>query len=88
MTDRQRYIEKVKQKARIEKVRVETYQVTPNIYAAFAICLHKKGWTYDQISNLFAETQFEWGMNLDQGINMVERCFNITGIDVMQKVEE
>lgn len=59
MNDRQRYIEKVKQKARIEKVRVETYQVTPNIYSAFAICLHKRGWNYDQISELFAETQVE-----------------------------
>ena len=58
-------------------------QITPNIYAAFALVLTRNhGWEPDEIAVLFAETQALWADSLDDGRDMPKICLDEVGIDV------
>lgn len=90
MTNKQRKIERLKTQYKIKKTQNEIYQVTPEIYAAFGIALHEKGWSYEQTSELFDRTQEIWSEYVQNGTSehMADDCLELTGIDVIGKVSE
>lgn len=59
--------------------------LTPDIYAAIAIAMHRKGHSFEEIEEIFAESQIIWGECYNNGVNMPEMCMNETGIDVVGK---
>lgn len=64
-------------------------QIVPEVYAGLALALYREhGWTYEQINDLFAESQAIWQECVDMDINMVQMCEEETGIDVQRKVDE
>lgn len=64
-------------------------QIVPEVYAGIALALYRKhGWTYEQINDLFCESQEIWQECVDLDINMVQMCEEETGIDVQRKVDE
>lgn len=63
--------------------------ITPEVYAALALALRRKhGWGFQRINALFAESQEIWNECVQSGVNMVQMCFEETGIDVQRKVNE
>ena len=63
-------------------------KITPEVYSALAIALHRKyGWGYKRINDLFCESQEIWSECINSNINMVQMCYEETGIDVQRKVE-
>lgn len=82
MTDRQKRIEELRKKAILDRVKREAYEVTPQIYAAFAIVLDKWEFGAPDIAEIFAETQEIWEKYADDPHTMCERALEITGIDV------
>ena len=63
--------------------------VTPSVYAALALALHRKhGWGFKRINDLFVESQIIWNECISSDIKMLEMCEKETGIDVKMKVEE
>lgn len=62
-------------------------QITPSIYSAIAIALHRHGATFEEIESIFAESQAIWNECVHKDINMPEMCLEETGIDVLRKVE-
>lgn len=87
MTNRQKKIEELKRQAILKKTKREVYQVTPEIYAAFALCLDGRGWTFEQIEELFAETQKLWTDMLGDGDDMCKICEEVTGIVLAERKE-
>lgn len=85
MTPKQRKVEMLKNRYKMQKTSKEIYQVTPEIYAAFAIALHKRGWDYDKIDSLFDDTQQIWNEYVQNGTSdhMASDCKKLTGIDIM-----
>lgn len=65
-------------------------QITPNIYAAFALTLsdEKYGWTAEQITDLFADTQRLWLDSMSDGRNMAQICSDLLDIDVIAGGDE
>lgn len=61
--------------------------ITPHIYSAVAIALHRSGMDYDGIEEIFALSQEIWTECVQSDINMPEMCKQETGIDVQRKVE-
>lgn len=57
-------------------------KVVPSTYAAFAIVLHNRGWTYDDINDLIFDTQVVWNECVHEKDDMLTKCFNETGIDM------
>lgn len=57
-------------------------QITPNVYAAFALALSERGWSTEDISELFAQTQVIWQDALTDGRDMVQICSDELDIDV------
>ena len=88
MTSKQQYIEKMRKKAVIERIKSEAYQVTPQVYAAFAIVLDKWGFGAKDIADIFAETQELWETYSNNPETMCERCIELTGIDVRLRRRE
>lgn len=86
MTNKQKYIELLKRKKAhdllVHETNQEIHNILPQIYAAFGIALHRKGWKNETIASLFAATQQIWTDNCDSGVNMCELCEQLTGIDV------
>ena len=61
-------------------------QITPQVYAALALALHRKhGWGFKGINDLFCESQEIWEECVNKGINMAKMCEDETGIDVVQR---
>lgn len=61
-------------------------QITPEVYSAIAISLHRKyGWGYKRINDLFCESQKVWDDCIKSDMNMVEMCLEETGIDVQRR---
>ena len=61
-------------------------QITPQVYAALALALHRKhGWGFKRINDLFCESQEIWEECVNKGINMTKMCEDETGIDVVQR---
>lgn len=56
----------------------------PEIYSAFAVALHNKGYSTEQINDLFMDTQDLWNECVQKDINMPTWCKEITGVDVQQ----
>lgn len=63
--------------ARIQK---KIKQLIPEIYSCFCFVLYNRGWTAEQIEDLFAETQETWNANADRMDTMIEWCEKETGI--------
>lgn len=63
-------------------------QITPSIYSAMAIALHRHGASFEEIESIFAESQLIWNECVQKDINMPEMCFEETGIDVRRTVLE
>lgn len=62
-------------------------QITPEVYAAIAIALHRKhGWGYKRINDLFYESQIIWNECVNSNLNMAQMCEEETGIDVQRRV--
>lgn len=61
-------------------------QITPSIYSAMAISLHRHGVAFEDIESIFAESQIIWTECVQKDINMPEMCFQETGIDVLREI--
>lgn len=57
--------------------------LTPDIYSAIAIAMHRKGHSFESIEEIFAESQVIWGECYQNGVSMPEMCKDETGIDVL-----
>lgn len=61
-------------------------QITPEVYAGIALALHRKcGWEYEQISELFDESQNIWNECVGLEIDMVQMCEEETGIELRNR---
>lgn len=64
----------------------KVHQITPEVYAGIALALHRKyGWEYEQINELFAESQVIWNECANSDVNMVEMCERETGIELRRE---
>ena len=72
---------------RLEEFRFLCDNVVPCVYAAVAIALYNKGWRYKRINDLFVESQKIWDTYCYEQGDMTDKCFELTGIDVMGKTE-
>jgi hypothetical protein len=71
----------------LKRVQRSINNITPEVYAGVALALHRKyGWGYRRINALFCESQEIWAECVQSDINMVQMCFEETGIDVQRKV--
>ena len=58
-------------------------QITPDVYAGIALALHRKcGWDYEQINELFEESQNIWNECVNSDIDMIHICEEETGIEL------
>ena len=61
-------------------------QITPKVYAALALALHREcGWGYTRIARVFAASQDIWDESNERGIDMIKMCEEETGITLMNK---
>lgn len=59
-------------------------ELTPLIYAAFAISLHRRyGFGFNRITTIIADTQQIFNAHVRGEIKVAEACLNETGIDIM-----
>lgn len=75
-----------KNNALIQQYRTMQKQInllTPNIYSAIAIAMHREGYTFEQIERVFAESQTVWNECVQNDVRMPEMCYEETGIDVL-----
>ena len=67
----------------------QALDVVPKVYAAIAISLQRKyGWEFDDINNLFNESQVVWNECVETGVDMLKMCSDETGIDMQRKVSQ
>ena len=67
-------------------LRKKVNQITPEVYAGIALALHRKcGWGYKRINDLFNESQEIWDECNTKTINMIEMCYEETGIELRSK---
>lgn len=60
--------------------------IVPEVYAAVALVLSREyEWTYEQINDLFGETQAVWQEYSDSKMDMVQACLEETGIELRSK---
>lgn len=63
-------------------------QITPEVYAGIALALHREhGWGYKRINDLFNASQDIWNECVQSELNMIQMCYEETGIDIARKVE-
>lgn len=72
---------------RLEEFRNLCNNLVPCIYAAVAISLHEQNWEYEQINDLFVRSQEIWNEYCEEPGDMTDKCYELTGIDVMDKSE-
>ena len=61
-------------------------QITPEVYAAIALALHRKNkWGYKRINELFEESQKIWQESVNEDKDMVQMCMDETGIELKNK---
>ena len=61
-------------------------QITPKVYAALAIALHREyGWGYTRILRTFTASQDIWDESNERDIDMIKMCEEETGITLMNK---
>lgn len=64
----------------------KVHNVVPEVYAGVALALHEEfGWGYSRINRLFARSQELWDECGEQGIDMVQMCYEKTGIELRRK---
>lgn len=56
--------------------------IVPRVYAALACCLWDKGWTAEDIQELFTASQERWLDSVRNNWDMLENVAEVTGIDV------
>lgn len=62
-------------------------ELTPNIYASFALALHRRwGWGEKRISDLFEEVAAIWSDSVNNPHNLIKECENETGIIIQIEV--
>lgn len=61
--------------------------LTPNIYSAIAIAMHREGFSFEQIASVFAESQTIWRECVQNDVRMPEMCLKETGIDVLKTTD-
>lgn len=67
----------------------QALDVVPKVYAAIAISLQRKyGWEFEDINDLFNESQEVWNECVQTGVDMLKMCSDETGIDMQRKVSE
>lgn len=60
--------------------------IVPEVYAAVALVLSREyEWTYEQIDEFFGETQAVWQEYADSKMDMVQACYEETGIELRSK---
>lgn len=66
--------------------RMELQQATkwlvPHIYAAFASSLWERGWTKDQIEEIFIESQERWNDSTANHWDILQNVKDVIGIDI------
>lgn len=65
---------------------IQIQNITPNIYAAVTMALHRKGFTQDEIEDVIEESQVIWEEQWLAGVDMPVRCLDETGIDVRRGI--
>lgn len=71
----------IKRRTQAENIAKASEQMTPSVYAALALALHRKcGWGYVRINRVFAESQRIWEQNTG---DMLKQCELETGIVLM-----
>ena len=61
-------------------------QITPKVYAALALALHREyGWGYTRINRAFSVSQDIWDESNERGIDMIKMCEEETCITIMDK---
>ena len=63
-------------------------QITPQVYAAFAVVLTERGWEPEEIAKLFAETQTAWAESGERDVDIVTYCSETLGIEVRAGKQE
>lgn len=64
----------------------KVHNIVPEVYAAIALVLSREyEWTYEQIDDFFAETQAVWQEYSDSHLDMVQACYEETGIELRSK---
>ena len=58
--------------------------ITPKVYAAMAIALHRRGMSFEEIEEIFDTSQEIWTECVNSDIDMLGMCKAETGIDVMK----
>lgn len=82
---------KIAMRNRAMHVEEASSQDTPQIYAAIAIALHRLLDTDNKteaINIIFAESQKVWFDCVDNGIDMIQKCIEETGIDIRGEKNE
>lgn len=60
----------------------QVQNITPQVYAGIALALHRKyGWEYEQINELFTESQAIWNECVQSDVDMIAMCEEETGIE-------
>lgn len=60
----------------------QVQNITPQVYAGIALALYRKyGWEYEQINELFAESQAIWNECVHSEVDMISMCEEETGIE-------
>ena len=73
----------------VKNIRRTIRDITPSVYAALALALHRKcGWGYKRINDLFNFSQEIWNECVQSDMDILEMCEKETGINVMNKVSE
>lgn len=60
----------------------QTQEITPAIYASFALALYRRGWRYKRINDLFMETQDIWKENSGSLTDFLKEVYEQTGIEL------
>lgn len=63
-------------------MRRQTEWLVPHIYAAIACELWDKGWSSEEIQDLFSASQERWLDSERNGWDILENVAEVTGIDV------
>lgn len=56
--------------------------LVPRVYAAFACELWDRGWTVEQIQEIFTDTQDRWCDSVNNGWDILKNVEEVTGIKV------
>lgn len=65
----------------------QVQNITPQVYAGIAPALYRKhGWEYEQINDLFTESQEIWNECVQDDVDTIAMCEEETGIECRSAV--